>query len=388
MDRIENVRKRQIELGYLEEKGTGFEPWIVDYELLSEMAAELSTDETRFKEIRTLYKEFPKRVSDHIKLLFDCKLNYKFDMAKASLRLRVVNKMVIERSKRSRRADKVFRTDEEVKEAIKKGWFMIFSTYTFRLESDCKEFNDNKGFNKWKRAIDRDVMIACGLKTWKDRRGASPSDYHRYITVLEAGDKHGRLHLHALHFVKRLPNFCSDPNHGKNGTKQELVGWHRYWTLGLSKNLMIRTGNYDAYGRIGFGQVVKQVGECPRTGRPLYESVNCDGQVIGRYLSKYITQSLERTQFWRTKMNRGFGLTRVKKVIRKLTTENLTKGLILKLTIKLDGKKVPKTITRRLFTIEWCLRKNPKWLDLITLEQQESMLTRLLITTRLKQDLS
>ena len=141
-----------------------------DLDILNEMISQLTNDPGQFKKVKKQFKMlFPKTVAQHLELLFKTKLTYGYKAR--TLREKCINDIIRQRSRNGRRADKIFRINEELEHARKNDWFVIFSTYTFRDERDCKKFNEDKGFNRWKVQIDRAVMYSCGLKDWKDRRG-------------------------------------------------------------------------------------------------------------------------------------------------------------------------------------------------------------------------
>ena len=194
--------------------------------------------------------------------------------------------------------------------------------------------------------------------------------------------------MHALHFVKKLPLGCFDPNHGQRGTKQVLPGWHKFWTLGISMNLMIRLGEYDAYGKNGFGCLVEKFAKTV-DGKTCYRTKVCLPEKITNYMSKYVTKSLEKVQYWRTKISRGFGLERIDRMVSQLKTSEIEEMIREKMTLKVKRNQyLPRSLTQRSLIKHWLLRKKPEWSDLLTLEPQKGMLVRLLILTKPKPGLN
>src|SRR5262245_50316291 len=87
---------------------------------------------------------------------------------------------------------------------------IVFATITlddYRLES----FYDNpNALRYYFRDIGRMVLAAEGRKA-----NDSHADCYQYFCVPEYGTANGRLHFHAVHFMRTLPTGSVDPNFGR-----------------------------------------------------------------------------------------------------------------------------------------------------------------------------
>src|SRR5207245_1556579 len=88
--------------------------------------------------------------------------------------------------------------------------FIVFDTLT--LADDLLEsFYDNpNALRDYFRDIGRMVLAAEGRKA-----NDSHADCYQYFCVPEYGTANGRLHFHAVHFMRTLPTGSVDPNFGR-----------------------------------------------------------------------------------------------------------------------------------------------------------------------------
>src|SRR5437660_12806304 len=92
----------------------------------------------------------------------------------------------------------------------------IFSTptastaiYTLSLHDALPIYNPN-ALRDYFRDIGRMVLAAEGRKA-----NDSHADCYQYFCVPEYGTANGRLHFHAVHFMRTLPTGSVDPNFGR-----------------------------------------------------------------------------------------------------------------------------------------------------------------------------
>src|SRR5207247_9319909 len=99
-----------------------------------------------------------------------------------------------------------------------------------RLEA----FYDNpNALRDYFRDIGRMVLAAEGRKA-----NDSHADCYQYFCVPEYGTANGRLHFHAVHFMRTLPTGSVDPNFGRRvrseerrvGKERGSRGWRGPWT--------------------------------------------------------------------------------------------------------------------------------------------------------------
>lgn len=229
-------------------------------------------------------------------------------------------------------------------------WFLVFDTLTVDARHHDEFWGDKKRHeHAWKRynqAITRDVARALGLKRGQYRQ----PDIHRYVAVVERGEKTGRLHVHVVHYVKELPNGSADPNYGRRvPSYREIRRWKDYWSYGYSSPQAVRFNSSDAYAQRGWRWPVqrsKRNGNC-------YVAIRLASPAdLGRYLGKYLgkdVNKVERDERWRfrTKMTQGFGRQKLRQFMESLTLAELRKVCMEPLLIpqlRIFGKKPPRTL--------------------------------------------
>src|SRR2546427_577448 len=90
------------------------------------------------------------------------------------------------------------------------GWFIVFDTLTL-ADDRLEAFYDNpNALRDYFRDIGRMVLAAEGRKA-----NDSHADCYQYFCVPEYGTANGRLHFHAVHFMRTLPTGSVDPNFGR-----------------------------------------------------------------------------------------------------------------------------------------------------------------------------
>src|SRR5260370_1171572 len=98
---------------------------------------------------------------------------------------------------KSRRGFAIQRLMNAMRQAHDDGWFIVFYTLTLaddRLES----FYDNRNaLRDYFRDIGRMVLAAGGRKA-----NDSPADCYQYVSLPEYGTANGRLHFHAVDFMR------------------------------------------------------------------------------------------------------------------------------------------------------------------------------------------
>src|SRR5205807_10216072 len=81
-------------------------------------------------------------------------------------------------------------------------------------------FYDNpNALRDYFRDIGRMVLAAEGRKA-----NDSHADCYQYFCVPEYGTANGRLHFHAVHFMRTLPTGSVDPNFGRRVRNRRQIG--------------------------------------------------------------------------------------------------------------------------------------------------------------------
>src|SRR5262245_44759782 len=80
------------------------------------------------------------------------------------------------------------------------------------------------------RDVGRMVLAAEGRKA-----NVSHADCYQYFCVPEYGTANGRLHFHAVHFMRTLPTGSVDPNFGRRvRNRRQLNSLQNTWPYGYS----------------------------------------------------------------------------------------------------------------------------------------------------------
>src|SRR5437588_818954 len=122
-----------------------------------------------------------------------------------------------------------------------------------RLEA----FYDNpNALRDYFRDIGRMVLAAEGRKA-----NESHADCYQYFCVPEYGTANGRLHFHAVHFMRTLPTGSVDPNFGRRvRNRRQLNSLQNTWPYGYSMPIAVRY-TQDAFSRSGWLWPVDAKGE-------------------------------------------------------------------------------------------------------------------------------
>src|SRR5258706_16237284 len=106
----------------------------------------------------------------------------------------------------------------EMRKTHADGWFIVFDTLTLADER-LEAFYDNPNpLRDYLRDIGRMVLAAEGGKA-----NDSHADCYQNFCVPADGTAIGRLHFHALHFMRTLPTAIVDPNFdGLGRTRRQL----------------------------------------------------------------------------------------------------------------------------------------------------------------------
>src|SRR5262249_37004851 len=111
---------------------------------------------------------------------------------------------------KSRRGVAIQRFMNARRHAHAHGWIIVFDTLTL-TDDRLEAFYDNpNALRDYFRDIGRMVLAAEGRKA-----NDSHADCYQYFCVPEYGTANGRLHFHAVHFMRTLPTGSVDPNFGR-----------------------------------------------------------------------------------------------------------------------------------------------------------------------------
>src|SRR5436305_1300980 len=105
------------------------------------------------------------------------------------------------------------------------------------------------------------VLAAEGRKA-----NDSHADCYQYFCVPEYGTANGRLHFHAVHFMRTLPTGSVDPNFGRRvRNRRQLNSLQNTWPYGYSMPIAVRY-TQDAFSRSFFFQAEDGIRDADVTG--------------------------------------------------------------------------------------------------------------------------
>src|SRR3989441_55474 len=204
----------------------------------------------------------------------------------------------------------------------------------YRLAQEAFYDNPN-ALRDYFRDIGRMVLAAEGRKA-----NDSHADCYQYFCLPEYGTANGRLHFHAVHFMRTLPTGSVDPNFGRRvRNRRQLNSLQNTWPYGYSMPIAVRY-TQDAFSRSGWLWPVDAKGE------PLKAT---SYMAVGFYVAKYVNKksdmdlaakglgakewnnslktklSLLPKKLFRIRMSRNFGM-------KMLTMTNLSTECLIQLT--------------------------------------------------------
>src|SRR5258708_4167106 len=177
---------------------------------------------------------------------------------------------------KSRRGFAIQRLMNAMRQAHADGWFIVFDTLTL-ADDRLEAFYDNpNALRDYFRDIGRMVLAAEGRKA-----NFSHADCYQYFCVPDYGTANGRLHFHAVHFMRTLPTGSVDPNFGRRvRNRRQLNSLQNTWPYGYSMPIAVRY-TQDAFSRSGWLWPVDAKGE------PLKAT---SYMAVGFYVAKYVNK--------------------------------------------------------------------------------------------------
>src|SRR5216683_578074 len=232
---------------------------------------------------------------------------------------------------KSSRGFAIQRLMNAMRQAHADGWFIVFDTHTL-ADDPLEAYNDKpNALRDYFRDIGRMVLAAEGRKA-----NDSHADCYQYFCVPEYGTANGRLHFHAVHFMRTLPTGSVDPNFGRRvRNRRQLNSLQNTWPYGYSMPIAVRY-TQDAFSRSGWLWPVDAKGE------PLKAT---SYMAVGFYVAKYVNKksdmdlaakglgakewnnslkaklSLLPKKLFRIRMSRNFGMKML--IMTNLSTECL-----------------------------------------------------------------
>ncbi|AJK28265.1 putative replication initiation protein [Eel River basin pequenovirus] len=280
----------------------------------------------------------------------------------------------------------------EILEKNKRNWYPVMNNLTVSDHNMTEAFDldgeNHRVFEKYMFSFKRKVKDAV---TEQDPTFDEGDDYHTYFAVVERGGKTNRLHYHVLHFCRKLPKGCSDPNYGRDVPNYRVINRLRScWSHGFSAPIAVRFNGMDVYGRDGWRWPVE------RTANGFVAVDASTPEQLASYLAKYVTKAYGKEQFkWRTRMSRDFGTNLIALALSQMTNPLLK--LLMRVQepewLKIRDKQIPKLIVQKLSTRLYLhrmqssspsLNRQNSLRSLQSIQPQSSIVQQLRSLTRMK----
>src|SRR5262249_48829162 len=123
-----------------------------------------------------------------------------------------------------------------VRQAHAVGWLIVFDTLTLADDRLEPSYDNPNALRDYFGDIGRMALAPAGR-----RANDSPADCYQYFCVPEYGTANGRLHFHAVHFMRTLPTGSVDPNFGRRvRNRRQLNSLQNTWPYGYSMPIAVR----------------------------------------------------------------------------------------------------------------------------------------------------
>jgi len=285
-----------------------------------------------------------------------------------------------------RKSDVKKRLTYEVIHRTTENWALVFNTLTVSEEYINDVFAaKSTHWTDYIRTVDRAVGISIH-GSWRQALKArlNGDEFHTYFAVVERGGKTGRLHIHVIHFMQKIPEGSYDPNRGAvQPYNRQIDVFRKFWKWGTSTPIAVRFGQSDHFGQLGWRWPVEKV-----ENRYLPIPIRSPMGMIN-YVSEYVSKSIESKQSkglktWRIRQSRMLGKHPLKHLVKLLPTEKLEQILIIPSLKRhnLFNRPVSDNLLKHLALKEILKRMTPKKflnynMELIRLEPKESSYQKL-----------
>jgi len=210
------------------------------------------------------------------------------------------------------------RLADEMVRAEERGWYIVFNTLTVRPGELERVFHKkSKAFSRYIQKVERAIMARFGPIRTMEQQKKDGIEFHKYFAVVERGTLGRRLHIHVLHFCRKLPNDV-DPNRGKAiPSRRECLGFRGFWEYGFVKPYAVRSNAMDSYAKLGWAWPVEKQetgGYAPIKAKSVY--------AMARYVTKYVTKAYVETKqkdAFRCRMTRNLGTETARKIVETLS---------------------------------------------------------------------
>jgi len=219
-----------------------------------------------------------------------------------------------------------YRLEVAITEAVHKGWFPLFGTYTVdprRLPEGCITRNsfwqDTHAWDRFVKRMKTECADACGYGR-KPSKFPKTSTFFKYFAVIEHGANDGNHpHVHVIWLMKKIPlSWTRCPNTNcKAQTEVDIPAASRLWPHGIQSKTM---------GLFINGSWFTTHWKVPRKSKEEPGKVGSVG-AIAAYVSKYLTKGETKKWNHRIKCSRNLGVEHLTKSLEKVTSVALLLSL-------------------------------------------------------------
>lgn len=262
-----------------------------------------------------------------------------------------------------------WRLEVAIREAVSKGWYPLFGTYTVdpkRLPEGCLSRDDlwknTPAWDRFVKKIKTEVAAACAL----GRRPANwdkGNTFFQYFAVIEHGKSGEHPHVHVIWLCREIPaSWKIDPNRNcSTNTEVDIAAASALWQHGTQRKTM-------ALFIVGSWFTAHWITPIKATtGKPT--KVGDAGAVAG-YIGKYLTKGVTKKWNHRVKATKNLGLLHLIKELseEKNSTHLLAlscRPMLYKVWMKLQmATSCPlsliREISKKVLTRRWHSTKTPQ----------------------------
>src|SRR5206468_54752 len=134
-----------------------------------------------------------------------------------------------------------------MRQATAAGWATDVDTLRLAVDRVGSVYANSNALREYLRAT-----VFCVLAAGVRKSIVLYADCYQYFCVPEYGTANGRLHFHAVHFMRTLPTGSVDPNFGRRvRNRRQLNSLQNTWPYGYSMPIAVGY-TQDAFSRSGW----------------------------------------------------------------------------------------------------------------------------------------
>lgn len=215
------------------------------------------------------------------------------DIAKAPGIKDLASNMLVKGTYASRRTQYNQRLHNAIDLAHNNGWYLVFDTLTLAPDKINAFFDSNTAIRDYFRTIGSRVskadLVHRGHRNATAKEiAANIKESYAYFCVPEYGTREGRLHFHAVHFMRQVPLGAQDPNYGRPSKarfRRQIQCMCGLWEYGFNMPIAMR------YSGDAFGSKLKWLWPVDKkTGKALDSKPPI---AIARYVAKYVCKQVD-----------------------------------------------------------------------------------------------